>query len=87
MKKFTILSVISFLSFLLSGQVSQENADSLILDFFMEETSHYALYAMEDLQDGVVITTSSGEILKLDYYCWVYFAKYSKSTKHIGRGF
>jgi hypothetical protein len=37
------------------------------------EMCFYTIYAKENLQTAFEITTAAGEILELDYPCWVYF--------------
>ena len=53
-------------------------ADEIVLEYMSRELRQYGIYAQENIQtEGSTITTSTGEILELDYSCWVYYIRYS----------
>jgi len=65
------------------AQVTQNEADTIVLERIGEMEHCDALYAMETLQtEGTTITTSSGETLELDYSCWVYYMNYAGETNN-----
>ena len=73
MKKICILIALPFMCFMaLSAQITQEQADEIVLEHLSQVSVPYSLFAKEDVQKNMIITTSAGEILELDYSCWVY---------------
>ena len=81
MKKISLLTTILLASFsALSAQITQEKANEIVLQRMSQETQQYTIYAKEGVQmDGITITTSTGEILELDYPCRVYYIRYDFS--------
>jgi len=81
MKKI-LLSLIAPLAFIatLSAQISQQEADEIVLQRLEGETKAYCIYAKEEVQTGVEITISTGETLELDYLTWVYYVSYIGET-------
>ena len=78
MKKILIFLVIPFLFFsTLSAQITQEQADQIVIERMSNELQYHSIYAKEDLQTGFEITTSLGETLELDYFCWVYYIDFT----------
>jgi len=74
MKKILLLIIAPFV-FLsaLSAQITQEEANKIVLERMSQETQPYTIYTQEKLQEqGVTITVSAGEVIELDYPCWVY---------------
>jgi len=84
MKKITILILLlTACALSLHAQVTQLQADTIVLDRMSSDTRAYTLYAKQGLQEeGYTITTSQGEVFELDYPCWVYFAHYAEETTH-----
>ena len=83
MKKIFLFILVSF-TFLtaLSAQTTQEEADEIVQERMSSETKFYAVYAKEDVQpEGITITTTLGEVLEIDYPCWVYYVNYTNETK------
>ena len=78
MKKI-LLSLVVPLVFMttLSAQISQEQADQIIIERLSNEAGDFTIYAKEDMQTEFEITTSNGEIIELDYPCWVYYVSYT----------
>ena len=74
MKKILIFLIIPLLTFYaLSAQITQEQADQIVIERMADEMRSYSIYAKEDLQTGFEIITSIGEALELNYSCWVYY--------------
>ena len=83
MKKILLLVVLPFI-FLsaLSAQITQEQADEIVINHINQEKLPYIIYAKEGLQESMIISTSAGEELELDYLCWVYYINYIDDTCH-----
>jgi hypothetical protein len=82
MKKCLLLSVFLFFVFAISAQITQEQADNIVLERLDNETNAFSLYAKEKKQESFILTTSNSETIELEYACWVYFAKYTGKTNH-----
>ena len=78
MKKI-LLSLVVPLVFMttLSAQISQEQADEIIIERLSDETKPYCLYAQKEVQTEFEITTATGEVLELGYSAWVYYVSYT----------
>ena len=78
MKKIFLFLAISFVfSFALTAQVTQAESDSIVLERMSLETRPHTIYAKETLQtEGISITTATGELLELNYPCWIYYIRY-----------
>ena len=87
MKKITILILLfAACALSLSAQVTQLQADTIVLDRMSSDQRAYTLYAKQGLQEeGYTITTSQGEVFELDYPCWVYYVTYTNeiATKYL----
>jgi len=81
MKKI-LLSLVVPLVFMttLSAQISQEQADEIVIERLSNETKPYCIYAQKEVQTEFEITTATGEILELDYMAWVYYVGYTGGT-------
>ena len=66
--------------FSLSAQITQTDADSIVKKRMSNETLDFTIFAKEDVQTGFEIATSTGEILELDYPCWVYYVNFIDVT-------
>jgi len=64
----------------LFAQVTQSEADSIVLQRLSTDTRQHTILAKRDLQNGLSITTALGEILELDYSCWAYYVGYIEGT-------
>jgi len=62
----------------LSAQVTQTGADSIVKEHMNGELKPYTIYAKENVQTGFEITTATGEILELNYSCWVYYVNFTE---------
>ena len=83
MRKILLLIVAPF-AFLsaLSAQITQKEADGIVLERLKQETQFYTVYAKANLQkEGFTITTAAGEEFELDYACWVYYFRYNDDTQ------
>jgi len=80
MKKILLLIAVSFALLTIStAQITQQQADSIVLERLNCETQPYTLHAKASVQeDGYTITTSQEEVFELDYTCWVYWVRYSE---------
>ena len=75
MKKILLALVAPFVIFTaLANTVSQGEADIIALESISQETHPYILYAKEGVQKKIVITSSAGEILEINYDCYLYYA-------------
>jgi len=77
MKKLLLLIALPFMFLTLSAQITQEQADIIVIEFFGNVSCDFTLYAKEDVQTGFEITTTTGEILELSYPCWIYFVHFT----------
>jgi len=78
--KHLLLLIVTLFTFLsaLSAQITQGQADEIVLERIISQDNVYAgVYAKENVQTKMSITTFFGEELELDYPCWVYFARYA----------
>jgi hypothetical protein len=64
----------------LSAQISQKEADQIVIKYLGDKTTDITIYAKEDVQTGFEMITSTGESLELDYPTWVYFVSYAGET-------
>jgi len=81
MKKTILLIFVPLMLFLtLSAQVTQTGADSIVKEHMNGELKSYTIYAKENVQTGFEITTATGEILELDYPCWVHYVDFANVT-------
>ena len=73
MKKILLLIAAPFAFFFaLSAQITQKQADGIVLERLSQETQP-TVYAKNGVQADMTVTTSAGETLELDYACWVYY--------------
>jgi len=86
MKKILLL-ITALFAFLtaLTAQITQEEADRVVWERMGQETLPYTIYAKEGIQTEMTITTSTEEVLELDYSCWVYYVNYTGETNNNGR--
>jgi hypothetical protein len=61
----------------LPAQITQEQADNIVLERLSREMLPYTVYVKEDVQTSITITTSVGESIELDYPCRVYYVSYA----------
>ena len=66
-----------------SMPITQEEADSIVLERLSQELPPYTLYAKEDVQTKMTITTINGEMLELDYRCWVYYIRNINTGRYL----
>jgi len=76
-KLFLILSFPLAFIFSLSAQITQTEADLIVMERLSDETKDFIIYAQDSVPtEGYTITTSLEEMLELDYSCWVYYVNY-----------
>jgi len=81
MKKIFPLILVPLLSlFSLPAQITQVEADEIIIKRLCSKTSDFIIYVKENVQTGFEVTTATGEVLELDYPCWVYYANITNET-------
>jgi hypothetical protein len=80
MKKTFIFIAASLVFLSLQAQITQSEADSIVLERMSQETRQHTIHAQENVQTNYSITTSQGEVLELDYPCWIYYINYFKNT-------
>lgn len=80
MKNFFLLIaiVLAFLS--ASAQIAQFEADSIVLERMSMEIRPHTIYSQNDIQTQMTINTLKGEVIELDYFCWVYFINYMEDA-------
>ena len=64
----------------LSAQITQDQADEIIIERLSNETKPYCIYAQKEVQTEFEITTSNGETIELDYPTWVYYVSFTDET-------
>jgi len=65
----------------LTAQITQEQADEIVINRMSDETKQHIIFAKEVVQmDGYTVITSKNEMLELDYSCFVYYIKYNEGT-------
>ncbi len=69
-----LFAFLSAFSVVPSAPITQERADEIVLERMNQDVFPYGLSAKENVQTKMVITTSAGGELELDYRCWVYYA-------------
>jgi|GEM_PF-4173718 len=81
MKK-TLLLIAAPIIFLsaLSAQVTQAQADSIVLERMSQEMQVHTIFAKDGVQTETTITFADGEIFELEYPCFVYFIRYAEET-------
>jgi hypothetical protein len=79
---FTLVAPFAFL-FALSAQITQYESDEIILERMSQETQPYIIYAKEDVQTAMTISTSAEETIELDYACWVYYISYDDVGRYL----
>jgi len=78
MKKILLLITLPLIyCFSLSAQVTQEEADVIVRDRMQSELKFFTLHAKKDVQlEGIILTTSTEEIIELNYAAWLYYVNY-----------
>ena len=78
MKKLISLLSLSFaFLFTLSAQITQIEANLIVMERLSNEAKYYIIYAQDSVTtEGYTITTSLEEMLELDYLCWIYYINY-----------
>ena len=85
MKKILLLIIAPFA--FLSGLPAQSllnrqgEADEIVLERLSQEKRSCTVYAKERRQDKITITSSAGELIELDYSCWVYYIRYADNDQ------
>jgi hypothetical protein len=82
MKKIFLLIAAPFIFFTaFSAPVTQEEADGIVLERMNQETRSCTVYAKEGVQKEMIITSSAGELLEINYFCWVYYVRYTDTNQ------
>ena len=77
MKKILLLLAVPFVFFTAQADtVTQAEADNIVLERMSQETRQHAIYAKDDVQEKVTITSIDGEVLEVNYKFWIYYVKY-----------
>jgi len=79
MRKLYLFMVAHFVIVIaLTAQVTQEQADAIVLERMSQETRPYELFAKEGLQpSGTLIKISEEEIIEINYESWIYYVRYA----------
>ena len=81
MKQILLLLSLPFLSFFsLTAQITQEQADEIVIERLCNDTGDFTIYAKEDVQTNFELATATSETLELSYLCWVYYADFMEET-------
>ena len=73
-KKFIFLVAILAFNAVSWAQITQNEADSIVLERMSTEMRQHTVYAQTN---SMPITTSAGELVELDYPCWIYYIHYA----------
>ena len=68
---------------LLTAQTTQEQADSIVLNYIQNEAPQPCLLYVNvnaPSKEGISITTSNGETVRAKYACWVYYLNESSGS-------
>ncbi|MCL2130868.1 MAG: hypothetical protein FWH36_00205, partial [Lentimicrobiaceae bacterium] len=66
------------------AQVTQSEADSIVLERLSTDSRPHSVFAKDNLQaDTANISTALGELLELDYPCWIYYVRYDEQADTI----
>ena len=77
MKKILLLLAAPFVFFTAQSEtITQGEADNIVLECMNREIRQYTLYAKEDVQQKMTITSIAGEVLEVNYRFWVYYVNY-----------
>jgi len=88
MKKIFLLIVASFVfySVVLSQNITESAADAIVLKRMHTEARGHTIYAKYIQQTEFAITTSMGEVLELDYPCYLYYIRYEDQADETPAG-
>ena len=64
----------------LSAQVTQAQADSIVMERMSNETQTHTIFSKDGVQTEMTITTANDEIFDLVYPCLVYYIRYEDET-------
>ena len=83
MKKKLLLVAVPFV-FLsaLSAQVTQAQADEIVMERMSQETQVHTIFSKDGVQTEMTITIANGEVFDLDYSCFVYYIRYGEETNN-----
>jgi len=82
MKKIVLFIVVFLAFFSARAQITQSESDSIVLQRMNQEIRQCVVYAKNNIQIEMNILTSKGEVLELDYSCWVYFINYTEEENN-----
>jgi len=83
MKKLLLMIVTPFIFLsVVSAQITQAQADSIIMERMSSETQAHTIFAKDGVQTEMTITTANDEVFDLDYPCLVYYIRYEDETNH-----
>ena len=64
----------------ISAQITRKEADSIVIERMSREKPPYWIsksYSPLPVPAGEAITSNTGEVIELDYSCWIYYVNYS----------
>ena len=82
MKKAVLFLALPFVFIItLTAQITQEQADEIVINHISNDTKPHTIFAKEEIQaDGFTVITSKSEVFELEYSCWVYYVSYPGET-------
>ena len=81
MKKLLITTAAIFVFLSASfGQIARDASDSIVLERMNTESRPHTVYAK---MDTTAIATRAGELLELDYPCWIYYIHYDDQAEYV----
>jgi len=81
MKQLIILTAILFASVSSAmAQISKTQADEIVSERLEKETQAYTFFDRDTIHTEFEVLTANGEILKLNYRCWIYYILYTSSN-------
>ena len=76
MKKILLLAAPFIFFTAQADTVTQQEADGIVLERLSQETRPYTIYAKEDVQQEMTITSFLDEVLEVNYKSWIYYIYY-----------
>ena len=63
-----------------ADQITQKEADNIVLERMNQETRQYTIYAKDGVQQKWTITSVDGEVFEVNYFFWIYYIDYTDNT-------
>ena len=80
MNRIILLLAALFVFFTAQSELTQKEADGIVLERLCQETRPYTIYANKDVQQKWTITSINEEVLEINYKFWIYYIDYFDNT-------